>query len=108
MHRVIKASEGTIRRISENKTANNLITKEISPNVSLAVIEATDYYEKELCKYDRIYYVFEGELHINSDGTKSTLHIGDTCFIANGTTYEMHDTFKALTINQPAFGAFGL
>ncbi|HJP96547.1 MAG TPA: hypothetical protein VJ843_04205 [Candidatus Saccharimonadales bacterium] len=105
MYKVVKASEGTIRQIAENKTANNLITKEISPAVSLATTEATDYYEKGTCEYDRIYYVLDGELQINSDGTRSMLRVGDACFIAKGTVYEMRGTFKALTINQPAFGS---
>ncbi|HYH74644.1 MAG TPA: cupin domain-containing protein [Candidatus Saccharimonadales bacterium] len=105
MHKVVRASEGTIRQIAESKTANNLITKEISPNMSLATTEATDYYEKETCEYDRIYYVLEGELRISSDGTESTLRMGDACFITKGTIYEMHGTFKALTVNQPAFGS---
>jgi|GEM_PF-760124 len=105
MHTVVKASEGTIRRIADNKTANNLITKEISPGVSLATTEATDYYEKETSGYDRIYYVLDGELQISSDGKESTLQAGDACFIPKGTTYEMRGTFKALTVNQPAFGS---
>lgn len=105
MYKVVKASEGTIRQIAANKTANNLITKEISPAVSLATTEATDYYEKEACEYDRIYYVLEGELRISSDDVESTLQAGDACFIAKGTVYEMHGTFKVLTVNQPAFGS---
>lgn len=103
MHKVVKASEGTIRQIAENKTATNLITKEISPTISLATTEATNYYEKETCEYDRIYYVLAGELRINSDGTESTVQVGDACFIAKGTVYEMRGTFKALIVNQPAF-----
>jgi len=108
MYKVVRASEGTIRHIADNKTANNLITKEISPTVSLATTEATDYYEKETCEYNRIYYVLDGELQISSDGVKSTLQVGDACFIPKGTVYEMHGTFKALTVNQPAFGEVGL
>ena len=105
MYKIVRASEGIIRKIADNKTANNLITKEISPTMSLATTEATDYYEKEMCEYDRIYYVLDGELQISSDGVKSTLQAGDACFISKGTTYEMRGTFKAVTVNQPAFGS---
>lgn len=105
MYKVVLASEGTTRQIAKNKTANNLITKEISSNISLAITEATDYYEEEICEYDRIYYVLEGELQISSDGTKSTLRAGDACFIGKDTTYAMNGTFKPLTVNQPAFGS---
>lgn len=84
MHKVIKASEGVARQVAKNKIVNNLVTKETSPAVSLATTDATHYYEKEVCAYDRIYYMLEGELHINSDGQESTLHVGDACFIAKG------------------------
>jgi ethanolamine utilization protein EutQ (cupin superfamily) len=105
MYKVVKASEGTIRQIADNKTANNLITKEISPSVSLAITEATDYHEKETSEYDRIYYVLDGELQISSEGIESALQVGDSCFISKGTSYEMRGTFKALAVNQPAFGS---
>lgn len=105
MYKIVKASEGTIRQIAENKTANNLITKEISPDFSLATTEATDYYEQETTPYNRIYFVLEGELELTIDHQTSTLQQGDACFIGKDTTYEMRGTFKAVTINQPAFGS---
>ena len=57
MYKIVKASKGTDRHITDNKTANNLITREISPNLSLATTKATDYGEKETTAYDRIYYL---------------------------------------------------
>lgn len=44
-------------------------------------------------------------MRIVCDGAESVLGVGDTCFIEKGTTYEMSGTFKAITINQPAFGS---
>lgn len=105
MHKVIKASEGIIRRVAENKTVNNLVTKELSPGVSLAITEGTNYFEEETTNYDRIYYVLDGELKISSDGIDSILQTGDACFITKDTTYKMRGTFRILTINQPAFGS---
>lgn len=103
MYKIVRESEGSIRQIAPNKTANNLITKDISPNISFATTEATDYYEKEKTTYDRIYYVLEGELELSFDSEANTLQKGDACFIGKGTTYEMRGTFKAVTVNQPAF-----
>lgn len=60
MYKVVRESEGIVRQIASNKTANNLITKDVSPGVSFATTEATDYYEKETTLYDRIYYVLDG------------------------------------------------
>lgn len=105
MYKVVKASEGSVRQIAENKTANNLITKEISPELSLAITEAADYYEQETSAYNRIYYVLEGELELTIGGEVNKLQPGDTCFISKDTAYEMRGTFKAVTVNQPAFGS---
>lgn len=104
MYKVVKKSEGTVRKIGDNKTALNLITRSITPDVSLVVIEAKDYHEIETTPYSRIYYVTEGELTLSFDKNEQTLNTGDACFIDKGTTYEMSGTFIALTINQPAFG----
>lgn len=105
MHTIVRASEGVVRHIAPNKTATNLITKDISPAVSLAVTTGTDYHEQETCQYNRIYYVLDGELKIESDGATSILHTGDAIFITKGTTYSMHGTFRAVTVNEPAFGS---
>lgn len=105
MFKVVRASEGTIRQIAENKTANNLITKDICLDLSLATTEATDYYEQETTPYNRIYYVLEGELELTVDGETNKLQTGDACFIGKDTAYEMRGTFKAVTVNQPAFGS---
>lgn len=104
MFKIVKSSEGIVRQIAENKTANNLITKDISPGLSFATTEATNYHEQETTPYNRIYYVLEGELELTIDGETSTLEKGDTCFIGKNTSYEMRGTFKAVTVNQPAFG----
>lgn len=104
MYKIIRKSEATVRQIADNKIALNYVTKELSPEVSLAVTEATDYYEKEVTDYNRIYYVLEGKLSLTFDGDEVKLTGGDSCFVGEGTEYEMHGTFKAVMINQPAFG----
>lgn len=104
MIKVIKKTEGTLHKITENKIAINLITKEETKDVSLAVIDANNYNEEETTLYDRIYYVTEGELILIDNDKKYTMNTGDSCFIPKGTTYIMSGTFKLLVINQPAFG----
>lgn len=103
---VVKHSEGSIRRITPFKHANNLITQEISPAVSLATTTSTnpEYYEKEVTPYDRIYYILNGSLTLVVDGKTTLLEKGDACFIRKNTTYEMSGKFEAITVNQPAFG----
>lgn len=104
MYKIVRRNEGTLRQIASNKSANNLINKDISPAVSLATTKAIDYYEKETTPYDRIYFMLEGELELTFDDQNNTLQKGDACFIARGTEYEMRGTFEAVVINQPAFG----
>jgi ethanolamine utilization protein EutQ (cupin superfamily) len=104
MYKIIRKSEATVRQIADNKLALNYVTKDLSPEVSLAVTEATDYYEKEITDYNRIYYVLEGELVLAFDGNEVKLSAGDSCFVGKGTGYEMSGTFKAVMVNQPAFG----
>ena len=105
MHTLVKATDATIRHIAQNKTAANYITKEVSPGLSLATTQATDYYEKETTPYNRIYYVLEGSLTITVDNEKLELQNGDACYIGKDTVYEMQGTFKAIVVNQPAFGS---
>lgn len=105
MYKIVRESEGRIRQIAPNKTVNNLISKDISPNVSFATAKASDYYEKETTPYDRIYYVLDGELELIIEDKTSPLRKGDSCFISKGTAYEMRGTFEVATVNQPAFGS---
>lgn len=87
------------------KTSLNYITKNISPALSLATIEAVDYTESETAHYSRAYYILSGTMHISIDGTELELSPEDACFIEKDTPYEMRGTFKAVVINQPAFGS---
>ncbi|HWZ65343.1 MAG TPA: hypothetical protein VNX65_00935 [Patescibacteria group bacterium] len=105
MYKIVRASDATIRQIADNKTASNLITKEITPEISLATTRATDYYEKETSGYNRIYFVLEGQMELIIDGVAQFLSVGDACFISKDTAYEMKGTFNAVTVNQPAFGS---
>jgi len=104
MFKVVKKNDGEIRKITDNKTAINIVTKEITPPFSLAILQTTNYNEKETTAYNRIYHVTEGLLILTFDNNRQELSIGDSCYVSQGATYSMSDTFKAFVINQPAFG----
>jgi ethanolamine utilization protein EutQ (cupin superfamily) len=104
MYKIIKANEGTVRQIADNKSANNLITKDDTSAISLATTEGEDFYEREITKYNRIYFVLEGNLELVFSGESHQLSVGDACYMDSGTEYEMKGTFKAVVVNQPAFG----
>ena len=105
MFKVIRKSEASVRQIASNKVAINYITKEISPQVSLAITEGKDYSEHEQAKYNRIYFVLDGKLVLQFEGEKVVLSRDDACFIEKTTEYQMSGTVKAIVINQPAFGS---
>ena len=104
MYKIIKSNEGTVHKIADNKIATNLITKDINIGVSLAIIDAKEYHEKETTLYNRIYYIIDGILTLTFENDKHNLKSGDSCFISKGTVYDMSGTFKTIVINQPAFG----
>jgi len=104
MYKIVKSNEGSIHKIADNKIATNLITKDINLGVSLAVIDAKEYQEKETTLYNRIYYIIGGKLTLTFENDRYDLVSGDSCFISQGTVYDMSGTFKTIVINQPAFG----
>jgi ethanolamine utilization protein EutQ (cupin superfamily) len=99
---VVRKNDTRVRKISDNNLAMNEIAADISENVSLAVLEVEDYDETETTKYNRIYYVFDGLLHLIINGKESLLQKGDAFFIERGMTFQMKGTFKAMSVNQPA------
>ena len=103
MHKIVRKSEAMIRKIADDKFAVNYITKNISPSVSLAILEGKDCKEEVIAEYNRIYYVLKGELILIFDSEKVFLEKGDSCFISKDTKYGMSGTFKIIVINQPAF-----
>ncbi|MDD5221122.1 MAG: hypothetical protein PHV47_00720 [Candidatus Pacebacteria bacterium] len=104
MYKVVRQSEAVLRKIADNKFATNYITKDISSNMSLAVLEGKNYQEETTTKYSRIYYVLDGELILSFDSEKVFLKENDSCFISEDTKYEIAGTFRAIVINSPAFG----
>ena len=104
MFKVVKKSEANVRIIADNKIAIDFITKDITKEISLAIIETNKYHGKEISAYNRIYFVIEGELHLIIDKKEVSLTSGDTCFIGKHTSYEMKGTCKTIVIDQPAFG----
>jgi mannose-6-phosphate isomerase-like protein (cupin superfamily) len=105
MYKLVKAADATVRQIADNKIASNFITKDMNPGISFATTEAIDYYEKETTPYTRIYYVLKGTMVITINNENLKVEAGDVCYIEKNNTYEMQGTFKAVIVNQPAFGS---
>ena len=93
MYKVVKKSEAKLRVITANKRSFNFITKDISPNVSLAITGGENFSEEEKAKYDRIYFVLKGKLTLIFDDEKVILEEGDSCFVKKDTLYIISLTF---------------
>jgi mannose-6-phosphate isomerase-like protein (cupin superfamily) len=104
MYKIVRKSEATVREIADTYRASNYITKDVSPNISLAINTADRHDEIETTRYDRIYYVITGEIKITIDSKPNNISSGDSIFISKDTTYQFGGTFEAIVVNQPAFG----
>ena len=104
MYKVIRKTEAIIRQVSDGKTVANFVTKEISPNVSLAVVDNKGYFGEVSVDSDRIYYVVSGILSLEFNGEKVKINEGDSCFISHGSSYIFSGDCKVITVDQPAFG----
>jgi mannose-6-phosphate isomerase-like protein (cupin superfamily) len=102
--KVVKKGDATVRRIANNKRAYNFITKEISPKVSLARIEAEKFEGEIVIEQDFIYYVLEGQLTLKFGDNVVVLNPNDSCFVPKNSTYKMSGTFKTIVVSQPACG----
>jgi mannose-6-phosphate isomerase class I len=103
MYKIVRKTEVIARKVSDNKTVNNFITKEISPNFSLAVIDNKGYFGEVTIGNDRIYYVVSGELMLAFGNEEIKLNEGDACFISRDSSYTMSGDCKIVTVDQPAF-----
>ena len=104
MYKVVRKSGATRRQISEDKSVENYITKDVLKEVSLAVTEGNNFQTNEETKYNRIFFVLKGKLKLEFNGKKVSLEKDDSCYISKGTSYGISGTFKAVVVNQPAFG----
>lgn len=102
--KLVKSDEGISRKISESYEVTNLIVKQDSKDISLAISKAENHSEiTENIKSDRIYYILEGELVVKTDNKKFVVQKGDSLFIPKNTKYQFEGTFRAILINSPAF-----
>src|SRR5688500_12491123 len=102
MIKVVRQSEATVRQVAENKTAYNFITKDITPEVSLTVIEGKNYNAPITAEQNWIYYVIDGEMLLEFNENNVKLSTGDACYITKGEHYLMRGTYKSIIVCQPA------
>jgi ethanolamine utilization protein EutQ (cupin superfamily) len=82
--KIIKSEDGIIRKISNSYSVLNLLTANDSDKVSLAVSTAENHEETTKTESDRVYYILEGKLIVN---TKLVAKIGEVVFVSANTEY---------------------
>lgn len=98
--KLIKTTDGIIRKISDSYSVLNLLTINDSPNLSVWISTAENYNNTTKTTSDRVYYILEGELIANNSFSAGK---GDVIFIPGNTEYSFKWSFKAILINSPAF-----
>lgn len=102
--KLVKKNQCRVRVVDETARALNYVTKEFSPKVSVAVLEANEIDAPVITKYLRIYYVIEGELKVVIEGKKYLAKTEEALVVPKDAKYQLQGTFRAVVINQPAFG----
>ena len=102
--KLIKKDEGISRKISNSYEVKNLVTKDTSNKISLAISNAKEHSEITKNKRsDRIYYILKGRLIVKEKDNELIADKGDAIFIPANTNYIFKGTFKAILINSPTF-----
>lgn len=103
--RKIAKSDAVRRGESEHYQIYNYLTKEDSPDVSLAVsVLRGAIPETANLVSDRIYYFLEADAVLRfGDGADMHVASGDVVRIPKNTRYSVEGSFRAVLINAPAF-----
>ena len=102
--KLFKIEDGVIRKITDSFSILNLLTKEDSDKVSVAVGTAKNHYETTTPSSDRAYFILEGKMIVNK---RIVGNVGDVVFAPANTKYQFEGTFKAVIINSPPFKTKG-
>jgi mannose-6-phosphate isomerase class I len=100
---VVRKSDQEVKKFADKKEASGDVSYRELENVSLDIIEVTDYFEKGKAAFNRVYEVYDGEMQLTIAGQQTSLHKGDAVFIEKDMDYELKGTFKAVAINKTAF-----
>lgn len=95
-------SENKISRFEDDEKPSEFTTNDVLNSLSVDVIEVIDYSEKGIASFNRIYQIFEGELHLIINNENIIIRKGDGLYIEKGTKYEITGTFKAIAVNKVA------
>lgn len=94
MYKVVKSTDGTVRKIDDHMHAFD--------QMSLTRLEAGEYFGKHEAQTDIIYYVLDGIVEITFEKSTFVCTPGDACFISKGQVYILSGTFQVLSICSPA------
>lgn len=100
---VVQKSDQSRKKIPDKNENNDQVLNDSLNSLSIDVFEEADYYEKGKAAFNRIYEVYDGELHVIINEQEMIIYKGDSIFIGKGTSFEMRGTFKAVAINRVAF-----
>lgn len=104
MIKVVKASETVEKKVADTYSVFGMISKKDSNKLDVCLSKAKNHVEIALnTKSDRIYYITEGKVNVESNGVKIEASEGDLVFIPANTKYKFSGTFEAIQVMSPPF-----
>ena len=96
--------EDKVTRGEGNYFIDNYLTKDKSPNISVAV----SHLNGKICntrniESDRVYYFINADAKFKINNEDVNVKDGDVLYIEKNTSYSMEGSFDAVLINTPAF-----
>lgn len=104
MYKKITKSEKVTRRISDVHSADNYLTKETTPNISLAINRLDGILELVKTVNERVFYFINANVDFIIDNEKVHFEDGEVLYLSKDTNYSAIGKFEAIVINSPAFG----
>ena len=96
--------EDKVTRGEGNYFIDNYLTKDKSPDISVAVSHLNGFMDKtKNIESERVYYFIKAEAVFIINNEIVNVKDGDVLYIEKNTSYSMKGHFDAVLINSPAF-----
>ena len=102
----VKFNQATLRQIGQDVTIHNLITNEMSSELSLALAElAGEHPPTRSSRCTRAYFIVEGAGEVRVNSSTYEVSPGDAVLVPRGAEHSLRGTLRYVVVNAPAFDA---
>lgn len=104
MYKIVTSKERITRHITDVHSVDNYITKETTPNISLAINKLSGQLDTTTTNYERIFYFIKANVNFTIENEVIHFEDGDSLYLAPNSSYSASGTYEAVVVNSPAFG----